>query len=197
MDMNNPTNSVMQQKSDLRKTMLAERAALTPEVKQLHSQAICDKLWQWAEQAHSQVVHTYLPMGHEVNIFPFIERALEAGLTVVAPKSLRKRRMENLLLHSLSELEAGIFGTSHPASGQAYLGTYDLFVVPGLAFDLRGNRLGYGAGYYDLFLAGQATGHKLGVCFPFQVLDELPSEAHDVRMDGVVSGGKGFTISES
>lgn len=176
----------MQQKNDLRKKMLAARAALVPEEKRRYDQRLCEQLWDRVERLKVRVLHTYLPMGDEVNIFPFLEMALEQGLTVVAPKSLKARQMENRVLHSLSDLEAGIFGTSHPASGQIYEGTYDLFIVPGLAFDQSGARLGYGAGYYDLFLGRQAVGYKLGICYPFQFVEELPVEVHDVRMDEVL-----------
>lgn len=176
----------MMQKNDLRKKMLAARAALVPEEKQRYDRRLCEQLWDRVEHRKVRVLHTYLPMGDEVNIFPFLEKALEQGLMVVAPKSLKARRMENRVLHSLSDLEAGIFGTSHPAGGQIYEGPYDLFIVPGLAFDRRGARLGYGAGYYDLFLGSQIAGHKLGICYPFQFVDELPTEAHDVQMDEVL-----------
>ncbi len=178
----------MQEKKHIREKMLALRSALPLPEKRWLDHSICEKLRQLVEETGAHIIHTYLPMGNEVDIFPFIGAMLEKGLTVVAPKSLKGRRMENLVLHSLSELEAGIFGTSHPASGLVYEGGYDLFIVPGLAFDRHGNRIGYGAGYYDAFLGSQPGGHKLGICYPFQLLDELPSEPHDVRLDGVLCG---------
>ncbi len=167
---------------------MAQRAALSAADKQRFDEGICAQLWTWVESFRPEVIHTYLPMGDEVNVRPFITRALTAGITVVAPKSLKGRKLENLILSSLEELEPGIFGTSHPAGGQVYEGVYDMFVVPGLAFDRQGNRIGYGAGYYDLFLGHQASGFKVGVCYPFQLLPELPHETHDVRMDAVWTG---------
>ncbi len=185
----------MQEKKLLREKMLALRAALPHSDKQRHDHSICEQLLLIVEEIGANRVHTYLPMGDEVDIFPFIGAMLEKGLTVVAPKSLKGRRLENLVLHSLSELETGIYGTSHPASGLVYEGGYDLFIVPGLAFDRYGNRIGYGAGYYDAFLGSQPDGLKLGVCYPFQLLDALPSEPHDVRLDRVLCShaGKIFT----
>ncbi len=178
----------MQEKKHIREKMLALRSALSSLDKLRLDHSMCEKLRQIVEETGARIIHTYLPMGDEVDIFPFIREMLEKGLTVVAPKSLKGRRMENLVLHSLSELEAGIYGTSHPASGLVYEGGYDLFIVPGLAFDRHGNRIGYGAGYYDAFLGSQSGGQKLGICYPFQLLDELPAEAHDVRLDGVLWG---------
>lgn len=69
------------------------------------------------------------------------------------------------------------------------IGEMDLVVVPGLAFDRKGNRLGRGKGYYDRLLKGY-EGHKLGIGFDFQLLDAVPADAHDVRMDGVICGGE-------
>lgn len=176
----------MTEKQVIREKMFALRAAFPATDKQQHDDFICKKLLQFVEATGTATVHTYLPMGDEVDIFPFIEAMLERGLTVVVPKSLKGRRMENLVLRSLSELEAGIYGTSHPASGLVYVGSYDLFIVPGLAFDRQCNRIGYGAGYYDAFLGCEATGYKLGIGYPFQLLEALPSEAQDVRLDGVL-----------
>ena len=178
----------MQGKKDLRKRMLAARAAFDPEEKQKFDQFICEEIGQKIEELGAQVIHTFLPMGDEINIFLVIKMMLQNGLTVVAPKSVKSRRMENLVLKSLDELEEGIFGTRHPANSYQYVGYYDLFIVPGLAFDKRGYRLGYGAGYYDMFLAAQLKGHKLGVCYPFQVVEHVPAEAHDVPMNDVLNG---------
>lgn len=66
-------------------------------------------------------------------------------------------------------------------------GQIDLAVIPGVAFDRQGNRLGRGKGYYDRLLPRIPTAYKIGLCFHFQLLDEIPAEAHDVRMDEIIS----------
>ncbi len=87
---------------------------------------------------------------------------------------------------ALSELVSGRFGIRAPAQGPS-LEQLDLIVVPGLAFTSEGNRLGQGAGYYDRFLSLiPLTTFKIGVCFAFQRLPEIPHESHDVKMDAVV-----------
>ena len=89
---------------------------------------------------------------------------------------------------ALSELVSGRFGIRQPVAGPA-LAQLDLIVVPGLAFTAEGNRLGRGAGFYDRFLTGiPATTVKVGVCFEFQRVSEVPQESHDVKMDAVVCG---------
>ena len=89
---------------------------------------------------------------------------------------------------SLSELVPGRFGVREPAAGPASA-QLDLILVPGLAFTADGSRLGRGAGFYDRFLSAiPATTVKIGVCFEFQRVSEIPQESHDVKMDAVVCG---------
>ncbi len=175
----------MREKKDLRIQMLAQRDALDIVFKTRLDIALCAKLEQLIELRGARVVHAYLPMGSEIDIYPLLEKLLSVGITVVTPKSLKGRKLKNLALHSLQELEEGIFGTKHPAHDEEYTGPIDLFIVPGLAFDKMNYRLGYGAGYYDNFLSTQ-PGYKAGICYPFQLLEELPTEAHDVPMDKVI-----------
>lgn len=175
----------MQEKKDIRAQMLAQRDALDIVFKARLDIAICSRLEQLIEQRAAKVVHAYLPMGSEIDIYPLLEKLLSIGITVVTPKSLKGRKLKNLALHSLQELEDGIFGTRHPAHDEEYTGPIDLFIVPGLAFDKMNYRLGYGAGYYDNFLSSQ-QGYKVGTCYPFQVVEQLPVEQHDVPMDKII-----------
>jgi 5-formyltetrahydrofolate cyclo-ligase len=85
-------------------------------------------------------------------------------------------------------LERGAFGILEPR-GEVFL-DYDqveVAIVPGMAFDKAGHRLGRGKGFYDRLLPRLTQAHKIGVCFPFQYLDEIPCEEHDVVMDEVIS----------
>ena len=85
------------------------------------------------------------------------------------------------------ELRPGRFGISEPPAEASEAGNgFDLILVPGLAFDLRGGRLGRGKGYYDRFLP-TASGLRVGVCFEDQIVEAIPGEPHDVRMDFVVT----------
>ena len=85
------------------------------------------------------------------------------------------------------DLQPGKFGILEPAADAAEARKeFHLILVPGLAFDLRGGRLGRGKGYYDRFLAG-SRGLRMGICFEDQIVDNVPSEAHDLRMDFVVT----------
>ncbi|MBK9598828.1 MAG: 5-formyltetrahydrofolate cyclo-ligase [Flavobacteriales bacterium] len=119
---------------------------------------------------------------------PLLDRAVAKGIAVYAPKSLKGRVMENYRYTGQQDLVPGVFGTRHPA-GDAYTGTFDLIIVPGLAFTAKGHRLGYGAGYYDTFLPQHPEAFTVAVCFPFQVVASLPVEGHDHVVHRVASGG--------
>ncbi len=181
------------QKKALRKEMLARRAELSGLAKAKYDQWICQSLWELIETHAHKTVHCYLPMRREINIFPLIEILLENKIQVVTPKTFPNRKLENLLLRSLNELEKGVFGTMHPASGEVYVGEYDLIIVPGLSFDSENNRLGYGGGYYDNFMVHHPETPKVGIFYPFQEVEKVPLEPHDVRLDDILVDRAFFT----
>lgn len=153
------------------------------------SQSICQQLEELINHSVKPVktIHAFLPMDREINIVPLLQKLLDQGKTLVTPKTLKKRQLEHLILEDLNDLEDGVFGTQHPASGRIFTGNYDLIIVPGLAFDKRKNRIGYGAGYYDTFMQDHPKAFKVGIGFPFQFLNEIPVEAHDVRLDLIIT----------
>ncbi len=166
--------------------MLQQREALPRSERNAFSTAICQKLWAMIQEREARVVHSYLTMGTEVNVLPLLEKLLTKGIKVVVPKTLKKRQLQNLELKNLKDMEPGIFGTYHPKNGLEYTGKFDFIIVVGLAFDQTGYRVGYGGGYYDTFLADQGEAYKVGVCYPFQMVEKVPLEAHDIRLDEVV-----------
>lgn len=178
--------TIRDQKKKLRKEMLAKRGKLSLQTKEKYDQWICESLWKRIETHGYQTIHCYLPMGTEININPLIETLLEKKRRVVAPKTLPKRKLENLILNSLNELEKGVFGTSHPMGGEVYGSEYDLIIVPGLAFDKQNHRLGYGGGYYDNFMVHHPSAQKIGIFYPFQEVEEIPMEPHDIRLDHIL-----------
>ncbi len=181
--MNTPIKT---QKKEIRKRMLQQRDLMSMATKTLYDRYVCKTLWQFMEQRGCQTVHTYLPMGSEIDIFPFVEQCLAHKKTVISPQSLPQRSFKNLVLTSLQDLEPGIFGTVYPAGERVFEGSYDLVVVPGLACDGNRYRVGYGADYYDTFLADLNTSFKIGLFYPFQKMDQVPKEPHDVQLDEVL-----------
>ena len=85
-----------------------------------------------------------------------------------------------------TDFAVGDFNILEPQN-EPYQGDFDLIVVPGVAFDDKGNRIGRGRGYYDRFLCQHLDVKRIGICFDFQLVDEVPTEPLDIRMDEVIS----------
>jgi 5-formyltetrahydrofolate cyclo-ligase len=174
-------------KKELRQEMLIKRAKTKFAEKKMYDEWICDQLWKTITERNAKVVHAYLPMGKEIDIIPLLEKLLKNDVKVVTPKTLPKRVLENRVLYDLSEIEKGVFGTTHPLKADIYEGPFDLAIVPGLAFDAENYRLGYGGGYYDNFLANHPQTYKAGIFYPFQKVKKVPLESHDLRLDTIFS----------
>ena len=153
------------------------------------SAEIVEKLWEHlSDQRSSAPILAYWPLPDEVDIRPLINRLVAEGHTVVLPKVIDNEQMELRRYTSCDDLVEGAFHTMEPV-GEPFVDheQIDVALVPGVAFDAAGHRLGRGRGYYDRFLASCPTLYKIGVCFPFQRVAEVPAEAHDVMMNEVVS----------
>lgn len=171
----------------IRKQMISERDKMPTWLKIKTDNNICDRIMQKIIAQNAQIIHSYLPLGSEINITPLLEELLKKNYTVVCPKSLPRRTIRNLILRSTAELEEGRFGTKHPIGDYEYTGEIDFYIVPGLAFDKNGYRIGYGSGYYDTYFSAHSIGFKLGICYPFQILKDLPIEPHDINLNEIIS----------
>jgi len=132
----------------------------------------------------------FLPDHREPDIEPAIAAWLAAGRLVAAPRvEWEARTFRAVRLASLDEVEVRRFGVREPGDGEAVSrGELGLALVPGMAFDSRGGRLGRGGGFYDRFLADlPPTVRRLGVCFAAQVVERIPLEPHDARVNAIAT----------
>ena len=173
----------VQLKKELRKEMRVIRDQLDVDLKRQYDHWIRMVLRKLILEKNCKVVHAYLPMGSEIDISPLLKELLSMDVTVIAPKTLPNRKLENLVLHGLDQVEEGVYGTTHPSSGEIYDGPIDFIIIPGLAFDDDNYRLGYGGGYYDNFLMNHPESFKAGIYYPFQKVDNVPLEPHDQSLD--------------
>lgn len=172
--------SVNHSKETLRAQLRQQRKELAPIQKQAWDQQLQDELLTWVATHRPQRVHTYLPLPEEVDFEPALLKMLHQGIQLYAPKTLPQGQLENRPLLDLKALHYGRFKTRYPATQEVYTGGYDLILVPALALDPHGYRLGYGGGYYDRLLSQAPYRHSLALAYPFQVLPEaLPRQAHD------------------
>jgi 5-formyltetrahydrofolate cyclo-ligase len=182
-------------KRALRADIRARRADLSPETAARASTAICTELLACEAYARAGSVLLYNALRGEVDLSAFIDAAHASGRTVVIPRVSDG----GLVLHAwpvdpttgrLVEVPGtGPFGIREPDRAWPVLEPerVALALVPGVAFDSAGGRLGRGGGYYDRLLARSPRPFAIGVCFGFQVVPAVPMEAHDVRVDAVVS----------
>ena len=141
----------------------------------------------------SQCIMAYWPLPDEVDIRPLIDQLVVQGKTVLLPKVVDGETMELRRYTSRDDLREGAFRIMEPV-GEPFTDydAIDVALVPGMAFDAAGHRLGRGKGYYDRFLSehlapcpSRLVPRLIGVCFPFQRVAEVPSEEHDVCMDEI------------
>jgi 5-formyltetrahydrofolate cyclo-ligase len=175
-------------KPSLRAEAMRRRDALAD--REQRSAAICERVVGLPSYVAARAIHCYLSMRSEVDTRPLIADALAHGKRVAVPVVIPKAgELSHAWLESLAAdaLTPGVFGTFNPRNLRpAAPGDWDLAIVPLLAFDRRGYRLGYGKGYYDRLLAVSPS-IKVGVGFADQEIDALPAEAHDVPLDWIIT----------
>lgn len=145
---------------------------------------IGSELWRAAK-----TVMLYQPIGREMPVSLLVAAALAAGKRLALPRCERRRVMHARLWDGAAEsLVRSNFGILEPAESASIVPPQelDLVVIPGVGFDREGYRLGWGGGFYDRYLPG-VRGAKVGIAFGVQIVEVLPREAHDVRLDGVVT----------
>ena len=170
-------------KARLRKRMLRLRRALPSDEVKRRSEAVLSHLLSHPIYKNSRTVHTYISVDEEVDTWPLISRALDDGKRVVVPVVSGDEDMVHCEVDSRSEFVKGRFGLWEPKHRREVdVKELDLVVVPGVAFDRRGYRLGFGRGYYDRFLS-QVSAPKVGLAFDFQVVPCIPEDPHDERVD--------------
>jgi len=154
-----------EEKATLRETMRHRLREMTAEEREAYSDEVCERILEMAEWNEAQSILLFSPLPSEPIITPLkLDCDARKASCVYLPQSIKNEAD----LH-LPE-------------------TIDLILVPGLAFSKDRHRLGRGGGFFDRLLAGRAAkAFKLGLCFSFQVLDQIPTEGHDIVMDAVVT----------
>ena len=135
---------------------------------------------------NAKTIYGYLPYNQEVRTIPMLEQALKDGKRVAVPKVIGDE-MVFIYMDDLGKVEKGYAGIPEPvANGPAADDPHALVLMPGLAFDPQGHRIGYGGGFYDKFLASEPEHPTLALCYDFQMLPHLQTEAFDIPVDCVL-----------
>jgi 5,10-methenyltetrahydrofolate synthetase len=173
------------------------RDQLTEAEQKQASQLIREQLFKLDYYQNCKAVFTFVSFRSEVDTKEIINRAILDGKKVYVPK-VEERWMEFYEIKSLDELTPKTLGILEPQGDQSLryqrtstdnLQADNLMLLPGLAFDVFGNRIGYGAGYYDRYLSTQGETHfyKIALAYDFQVMEQVASDEYDIKADVIIS----------
>ena len=178
----------LESKAELRAKIRAALEKISPAVRAVESIELCERLKAQMPSAHT--VLFFAPMPDELDVWPVLELSLALGTNCALPffDAEKKTYGARRLNHLATEIIAGKFGVREPAASCAEipLDRFDLVLVPGMAFDLSGNRLGRGRGFYDRLLE-KVSGIKCGVAYDFQLLEQIPTEPHDAKVNFILT----------
>ena len=185
-------------KAEIRRDMVERRRSITAEEKQLWDRQIFqrahkDKAFQLARR-----VHVFRSTAEEIDTWPFIEYAWGIGNEVYCPRVTTEGTLKHIRVRRSTQWVEGAYGILEPIAdspsdilADTELATLDAVIVPLLAFDSSGHRLGYGKGFYDGFLASTPA-RRIGIAYEFQRMSALPAEPHDQPLDIIATNERWY-----
>ena len=176
----------------IRMQNLAKRNTLDKEQIKQKSSLIQEKLEQLPEYQEAKAILFYFGVKNEVQTGKMIKSTLEKGKKVFLPKTnFEKRTISIVQINSLENLVETKQGLFEPEGKEETVETIDLIILPGVAFDLEGRRIGQGMGFYDSLLRKTKTNVPLvGLCFEENIEEEIPTESHDIEMNIIITDQK-------
>lgn len=175
-------------KKELRQQIRTQKRRLSAAELAVMSEDICSKVLALASWQEAGTLLLYYPLPDEVDVRLLIKDAFESGKKVLLPV-VKGDELELRLYEGEASLKEGAFGIMEPTGplfAPIHYDEIELAIIPGMAFDSAGHRLGRGKGYYDRLLPNLRDAKLIGVCFPFQFLEEVPAEAHDISVCKVI-----------
>ena len=180
-------------KKEIRALIRARKAALTAEYVQAYSARVTERFTAQPFYREARTLYAYLSFNQELRTDGLIHRAWADGKRVAVPRTLGKGVMEFYYIDSFDGFIRSAFGVPEPPEDPEKLADERevLLLMPGLAFDRAHNRVGYGGGFYDRYLerlhGSGARVFKPALAYEFQIVDSIPANAHDVRVDAILT----------
>ncbi len=203
MEQNEDTKAIFEQKKEARAAAITHRDQLQEHLRSSWSASACQAIIDWLEQQPGNFdnLMVYVPFRSELDTKPLIEWSWRSNLTIIVPRCIRAvRSMELYIIKGWDELVPGAYGILEPDPNKAKRCDAsfipDVVIVPGLAFDLQGGRLGYGGGYYDRFneRLHQLAAYEdkqvplwIGAGYESQLTPDVPMDQHDARVGAVIT----------
>ncbi|MGI6221994.1 MAG: 5-formyltetrahydrofolate cyclo-ligase [Prevotella sp.] len=175
------------EKSELRKEIRQRKRQFTQQQLREQSLGVISRLLNHPKVKAAQTVLFYYSLPDEVFTHEAVDQLVGQGKRVLLPVVLPNNEMELRVYVGPESMQEDCYHILEPCGATfTDLAKIDVGLIPGMSFDAKGHRLGRGKGYYDRFLAKVPSLYKIGVCFPFQKLDEVPSDKFDIVMDEVI-----------
>lgn len=173
-------------KKELRRLIREKKRAMTEEQVVSASLRLGELFRIHPLYQNAKTIYGYLPYNQEVRTVPMLEQAIRDGKRVAVPKVFGDE-MKFIYLDDLTRIEKGYCGIPEPIDNEPVADDPTaLVLMPGLAFDPQGHRIGYGGGFYDKFLAAEPEHPTIALCYDFQMVDHLETEEFDVPVDCVL-----------
>lgn len=180
-------------KAELRRRMKAQRAALPEHQRSDFSQRIASRLFELDQVRTARSFFAFISYADEVHTHEIIRRLLAEGRSVAVPKIMGRHRMEAVQFSDWGQLERDSLGILAPVASSPVAVDVDVCITPGLAFTETGHRLGYGRGYYDHWFAAHRAALKVALAFETQIIDDVPVNEYDVRVDMILTEARKIT----
>ena len=173
-------------KAVLRQAIRQAKREMTPQRIAEASARLAEKFLQSDLYHQAKTIYGYLPYNQEVRTVPMLEQAIRDGKQVAVPK-VYGEEMKFIYMTDLSLVEKGYAGIPEPIADEPVADDPGaLVLMPGLAFTKSGDRMGYGGGFYDRFLAAEPAHPTVALCYDFQIVEAIPTEEHDIPVDLVI-----------
>lgn len=193
-----PPEYIQQQKASLRKKLTTQRAEILQEKRRNYAQSITAKILQLPQIITAKNIFIYISYGTEVNTHDLIKNLLMARKKLFAPHITNTPHyMQAMPFRNWTDLRPGPLGILTPAYTTSYHQPFDVAITPGLGFTTLGGRIGYGRGYYDKWFVENTVYHKIALAFETQLVDNIPMETNDVRMDKIITEQRVITINNT
>lgn len=176
-------------KKEIRRKVISKRDLLKNKIEL--DEVIEKKLKDNKIYKNSKNIFIYLGFGSEINTIKYVEDFLQEGKKIIVPYTdMKNKVMYGIEINTLDGLKKNKFGILEPTDGSEIFNKedIDLIIMPGVAFDRSGNRVGYGGGYYDKFLSEiNSDIPTIALAYDIQILEEVPSEKHDIKVYMVIT----------
>lgn len=178
-------------KSDIRKDILYKRNSLSESEIINNSKIISLRVIATKEYQSSKSIGAYYPTGSEVKTFDIIKHSIDNKKEIGLPRVIDSTIIKffKIIEDSFEKIKftKGKYGIFENSMSTTSIDQMDLLIIPGIAFDLQGNRIGYGKGYYDRFLSSRKTKYVIGLAYETQVINESPNNHYDIPVNIIIT----------